>query len=574
MTRVPHTEPNLDETYDAIVVGSGAGGGMAAYVLTARGARVLLLEAGRAYDPGAETAMFSAPAAAPLFGEPTPDKPLGYYTASIGGWVLPGEPYTIAPGSDFRWFRSRMLGGRTNHWGRLSLRFGPYDFMGRSRDGMGVDWPIAYDDLAPWYDRVERLIGVFGAAEGLENSPDSPPDGLHPPPPPRAYEYWATKAFAKVSPIRFVPAHMAILTRPHNDRPACFYASDCMRGCAIGANFQSPNVLLAPAQRTGRLTLRTGAQVYEVVVDGAGRANGVRFIDVGTGARHKARSRSVVLGASTVETARILLNSRSTAFPEGLANTHGQVGRNLTDTVKIGVFADVPALQDLPPFNDEGASLFHVYAPWWNYGAQRAGALNFAKGYHLEIWGGRREPDVTTMAGVAAGSGVWGEKLHAAMTRGYGGEVYLSASGEMIPNADTYVDLDPEIRDRFGLPVPRFHWRFGEHDLATASQMRRTLGEAFQAAGARVKTALDTPIEDAIRVGGSVNHEVGTCRMGRDPRDSVVDSWSRAWNVANLYVVDGAVFASNPDKNPTLTILALAWRASEHLADALSLGDI
>jgi choline dehydrogenase-like flavoprotein len=177
------------------------------------------------------------------------------------------------------------------------------------------------------------------------------------------------------------------------------------------------------------------------------------------------------------------------------------------------------------------------------------------------------------MAGIAAESGVWGEDLHAAMTRGYGGEVYLSASGEMIPNADTYVDLDPEIRDRFGLPAPRFHWRFGEHDLATASHMRRTLGEAFQAAGARVKTALDTPIEDAIRVGGSVNHEVGTCRMGSDPRTSVVDAWSRAWNVANLYVVDGAAFASNPDKNPTLTILALAWRASEHLAGALARRD-
>jgi len=570
------SDPNfgLEETYDAIVVGSGAAGGMAAYALTARGARVLLLEAGRDYDPVSETPMFNAPESAPLFAEATPDKPFGYFDAAIGGWTVPGEPYTVAPGSQFKWFRSRMLGGRTNHWGRMSLRFGPYDFQGRSRDGMGVDWPIGYGELAPYYDKVERLIGVFGAAEGIENSPDSPEGVLQPPPKPRAYEYWVTEALGKTSKMRFVPAHMAILTRPLGERPACFYASDCMRGCAIGANFQSTTVLLPPARKTGRLVTRTAAHVYQVTLDARGQASGVKFIDAATGARHHARARAVVLGASTGETARILLNSKSSSFQDGLANSSGQVGRNLTDTLKIGVSADVEALQDLPPFNDEGASLFHVYAPWWGYDEQRAGRLNFAKGYHLEVWGGRREPDVGTMAGIAQASGVWGAELHEAMRRGYGSEVYLSASGEMIPNADTYCDLDPHVKDRFGLPVLRFHWKFGAHDVETARHMRTSLAERFAGAGAKVTTDVSRPIEAAMRVGGTVIHEAGTCRMGADANTSVLDRWSRTWDVANLYVVDAAAFASNPDKNPTLTILALAWRAADHLADALARGEV
>lgn len=559
---------------DVVVVGSGAAGGMAAYALTRRGVRVVLLEAGRDYDPATETPMFDLPFTAPLHGASTPDKEFGFFDATVdGGWSIPGEPYTVASGSQFRWWRARMLGGRTNHWGRMSLRFGPYDFEGRSRDGLGADWPIGYDDLAPWYDRVEALIGVFGAAEGIENSPDSPPGLLHDPPPFRSHEAWLKRVMEKLHGIPVVPAHMAILTRRHGDRPACLYSTDCMRGCSIGANFQSPTVLLPPARETGYLKTVTRAQVFEVITDRSGRAAGVRFIDRHTGAVGEVRARAVILAAGTCDSARILLNSRSAAWPQGLANSSGQVGRNLTDTPVVAVSAQVPQLENLPAFHDEGVTLFHAYSPWWGYEAQRKGRLAFQRGYHLEIWGGRRLPEFDEMIDVARVTRSFGKSLHEEMRRYYGSIVYLSARGEMIPNAGSYCELDPAVKDRWGVPALRFHWSWGEHELSQMDHGRRTLVDVWQSMGARLLTNAATPIAEAIRPGGSTIHEAGACRMGADRRDSVVDSFNRAWDVPNLLVVDAGAFASNPDKNPTLTILALAWRASDHLADELARRD-
>ncbi len=226
------------EAYDVIVVGSGAAGGMSAYMLTRAGMKVLMLEAGRDYDPFTETPMFQLPFQAPLRAAPTPDRPRGYYDATVdGGYELPDEPYTAAEGSQFRWWRARMLGGRTNHWGRFSLRFGPYDFKPYSRDGLGFDWPISYQDVAPWYEKVERLIGIAGANAGVENVPDSPPGVLLPPFPLRASEYYVKRGFESLG-ISVATARLAILTRPYHERPACLNATPCSRGCAIGANFQ------------------------------------------------------------------------------------------------------------------------------------------------------------------------------------------------------------------------------------------------------------------------------------------------------------------------------------------------
>ena len=239
------------DIFDVIVVGSGAGGGMSCYALTHLGMRVLLLEAGRDYQPASETPMFALPSEAPLRGTSTPDKPGGFYDALVGGWNVQGEPYTTAEGSEFFWLRARMLGGRTNHWARIALRFGPYDFKPRSRDGLGVDWPISYEEIAPWYDRVEWLIGVCGSNEGLENTPDSPVGALQPPPAPRASEYFLKRGFESMGiPVAAVRA--AILTRPLNGRPPCLYATPCERGCGIGANFQSTIASNTPATAEGR----------------------------------------------------------------------------------------------------------------------------------------------------------------------------------------------------------------------------------------------------------------------------------------------------------------------------------
>src|SRR5882757_9390281 len=427
------TSSKTKENYDVIVVGSGAGGSMAAYVLAMAGVKVLMLEAGRNYDPVKETAMFQIPADAPLRGVATPDKPFGFFDATVdGGWRVPGEPYTTAPGTDFQWWRARMLGGRTNHWGRIALRMGPYDFKPQARDGLGIDWPISYEDLAPYYDKTEALIGVFGTNEGLENTPDSPPGILQPPPKPRATELYAKKYCAPMG-IPVIPSHLAILTQPLNGRSPCYYATPCGRGCSIKANFQSTTVLLPPAVETGNLDIITDAMVREVTVDKAGKATGVFYMDKATGKEERATARVVVLAASGCESARILLNSKSALFPNGLANGSGKVGRYLMDSVGSNLGGHIPALENCPPYNADGTSSMHVYTPWWLYKEQLAGKLDFARGYHIEIGGGRHMPEM----GVSVKSGAsYGKKFKEEARRYYGASAHFSGRGEMIPNDD------------------------------------------------------------------------------------------------------------------------------------------
>jgi len=555
------------DDFDVIVVGSGAGGGMAAHSLTQDGLRVLMLEAGRDYQPATETPMFNRPSQAPLRGEGTPDKPFGYFDATIdGGWEVHGEPYTVAPGSDeFKWWRPRMLGGRTNHWGRIALRFGPYDFQSRSRDGLGVDWPISYEELAPWYDRTETLVGVTGLAHGLENTPDSPPGVHHVPPPPRAHEVMMTRAF-KAMGIPVAAMRGAVITRPIDGRGACLYTTDCGRGCSVAANFQSTTVLLPPARATGQLTIRTQAVVYQVDIGPDGRARGVSFVDRLHGTHHSVRARTVVLAAGACASARILLNSRSPRFPDGVGNDHGLVGRYLMDTVGTSTVAHVPMLEKLPRRNDEGMSLSHIYVPWWGYQQQARKELDFPRGYHIEPGGGQRMPgmsfgDMAMMSPISHGPG-----LRAELGRKYGAFVSFDGRGEMIPNDDCFLDLDPTVKDRWGIPVPRFHWKWSQHEERQAAHMRRTFLEVIEKFGGTPVWGTETDGKTAISKGGEMIHEVGGVRMGRSEKDSVVDSYGRAWAVRNLFVLDGAILPTNPDKNPTLSILALAWRGAAHLA--------
>lgn len=544
---------------------------MAAYALTKAGVRVLMLEAGRDYDPATETPMFTQARDAPLRAASTPDKPFGYFDATVnGGWEVPGEPYTVAEGSKFQWWRARMLGGRTNHWGRFSFRFGSDDFKPHSRDGMGVDWPIDYSDVASYYDQVESLIGVFGSNEPIANQSASSPGVLLPPPAPRAYELFV-KAGCSSLDIPCVPMHAAVLTRPLNGRPACFYATGCERGCQIRANFQSTTVLLPPARETGKLEIRTNAMVYEVTLDKSGKASGVRYIDTKTGAHRHATARVVVLAASACESARILLNSTSASFPQGLANSSGHVGRNLTDSTGVSVLAQFPALEGRPSYNEEGTSLPHLYIPWWLHEEQKAGKLDFPRGYHIEFDGGRtHQPEMWVGFMGQLMSNDYGPALKARMRDMYGSIISFAARGEMVLSADCYCEIDPKVKDRWGIPVLRFHWKWSDHERRQARHFTKTMRTLVDRLGGVVLSAPSDDDPDAgLAVGGEIIHEVGTTRMGNNARDSVVNGYGQSWDVKNLFVMDGGVFASNPDKNATLTILTLALRSSEYLINEL-----
>jgi choline dehydrogenase-like flavoprotein len=564
--------------FDVCIVGSGAGGGMAAKVLTEAGADVVMLEAGAPFDPARDSRMFAWSYEGPHRGAAIPTRQFGEFDAGWGGWTLDGEPYTTDPDSRFDWFRTRMVGGRTNHWGRISLRFGPDDFRRRTLDGLGDDWPISYDDLKPYYDEVDRLIGLFGSAEGLPNEPD----GIFlPPPRPRCYELLIKQA-ADALQITCIPSRLSILTQPHNGRKACHYCGQCGRGCAIHANFSSPSVLLPPALATGRLTLVTRAMAREVTSDETGLATGVSYIDTATGRENHVRARIVVLAASACESARLLLNSKSTRFPQGLANSSGVVGRYLTDTTGTAVGGFIPKLMNGVPHNEDGASGMHLYMPWWLNNR----TLDFPRGYHIEIGGGRRMPSAGFLAGMHRNTGIdadgrritpagHGKALKDDYRRFYGARVGFSGRGEMIPNEASYCEIDPSVVDRWGIPVLRFHFKWTDYELNQVRHMQRTFRALIDQMGGTPLTPMPTGAAGyGIEPGGRIIHEVGVTRMGHSPTTSVVNAQCQAHDVKNLFVADGGPFVTNADKNVTWTILALAMRTSTHIVDQRKAGTV
>ena len=549
------------KVYDVCIVGSGAGGGMAAWMLTRAGADVVMLEAGGPWDNTKDSVMLKWPFDSPLRGASTKERPFGEFDACIGGWDIEGEPYTRAPGTEFGWWRARMVGGRTNHWGRISLRFGPNDFRRKSLDGLGDDWPIGYDDVAPFYDRVDDLIGIFGSRENLPNEPDG---HFLPPPAPRCYELLVKQAADRLK-VTCVPSRLSIITRPHNGRAACHYCGQCYRGCHTSSNFSSTNVLLPPAQATGKLTLITNAMAREVTLGSDGLANGVAYVEKAGGTDQHVRARIVVLAASACETARLLLNSKSGRFPQGLANSSGLVGRYLTDTTGTDVAGFIPKLMNSIPHNEDGVGGGHLYCPWWLDNSK----LDFPRGYHIEIWGGRGMPSYGFMGGIESYPefGGYGTALKDSYRRLYGTTVGFSGRGEMIPNDRSFCEVDPVVKDRWGIPVLRFHWEWTDHEYRQVRHMQQTFRALIDEMGGEVFSPMPTREKGyGIAAGGRIIHELGGARMGRDPSRSVVNGYGQAHDVKNLFVADGASFVSQADKNPTWTILALSMRTAEHIA--------
>ena len=585
-------EADLTRVYDAVVVGSGAAGGMAAHVLTARGLQVLLLEAGKKLDIESELKSMEWPYDHPHRGFMPPDRhalsvneytirqppyakgsPYGKVHSYVQGWsgsdysknIVVDEkehPYT---GTPYAWVRARCLGGKTAIWGRLALRLSDLDFKAKSHDGYGEDWPISYADIAPYYDKVDLYLGISGVKENLPHLPDS----LYQRPSRLNYaEVKVRESLARSGRV-LTPYRAGVTTDglKHNKyRTRCFGRGACSRragGCDIHAAFDSPTGLIYPARDTGRLTLRTNAIVREVTVDpDTGKARGVAFIDSETGRTHEARAKIVVLGASTLESTRIMLLSRSPRYPDGIGNSSGHLGHNFCEHVMgPGARGFLKELAGKPRTLDDGRP-GTFYIPRFRNLKDRH--PKFIRGYGFQGGSGTTmfPGNATTTAGFGAG---YKKKVRDEA----GATIELGGFGEALPRFDSHVDLDPEVKDRSGIPVLRFHYDFGDNEKAMCADMWESAREILEEAGIEVVHVNRTILPEGWSI-----HELGTARMGTDPKTSVLNQFQQSHDVKNLFVVDGSSHVSASCQNPTWTIMALCWRSCDHLADELQRGNL
>ncbi len=569
------------KTYDAVIVGSGAGGGMAAYMLANAGLSVALLEAGPNYDPAKNVTQLKWSYESPRRGASTKFRPFGDFDACYWGWEIDGEPYTKAQGTKWDWWRARMLGGRTNHWGRISLRFGPKDFKRKSIDGLGDDWPIGYEDIKPYYDRVDKLIGVFGTNEGLENDPDGV---FLPPPRPRLHELFIKKAATQAG-VNVIPSRLSILTKKLNDqRGSCFFCGQCNRGCQVYADFSSSSVLVKPALATGKVDLYDNAMVREVLTNKEGLATGVSYIDKSDMQEYQVKGKTVILAASACESSRLLLNSKSARHPNGLANSSNVVGKYLHDSTGAAMGGILPQLFDRKRYNEDGVGGMHVYSPWWLDNKK----LDFPRGYHIEYWGGMGMPAYGfswgmenlngkyLVKGQQKEAGGYGKSLKEDYRFFYGAGVGMAGRGEAIPREDNYCEIDPNVVDKYGIPVLRFNVKWSDYEIKQAKHMKETFKEIMHNMGAVVTWGGndDEKNDYGLEAPGKIIHEGGTARMGNDPKRSALNKYNQAHDCKNLFVMDGAAFVSQADKNITWTILALAMRASEYLVSEMKKNNI
>jgi choline dehydrogenase-like flavoprotein len=584
--RATSIEPGATR-YDVIVVGSGAAGGMAGYQLATAGLKVLMLEAGRALDPFREFKTMEWPWQAENRGR----LPNGERSINAAEYRMIDRPYGTAKqfekyktvysyagdrytkhsvvderqhpfsGTPYAWVRARVLGGKTNIWGRVALRLSDYDFKAKSRDGFGEDWPIGYADVAPYYDKVDRLLGISGTTENLPQLPDSiyqRPIKLN------CGEMILKKSVARMG-RSLMPCRAGVTTDgvANKYRSPCKGRGRCGRGCDIQAAFHSPTALIFPARDTGNLDLRPNSTVSEVLVDPkTGLARGVRVIDSVTRKVYDFSARAVVLAASTLESTRLLLNSKSAQYPSGIANSSGLVGRYFCEHVMgPGASGFLPILRGREASLDDGRPTGFYIARFQNITDKHPG---FLRGYGFQGGSG-----CGSFPGFAIGQAGFGSAFKTRVRELYPTPLGLGAFGEVLPRYENQVEVDSALKDAWGVPALRFNYTFGENERAMTKDMADTAEEMLEAAGCE-----NISVNRNVLCEGWSIHELGTARMGTDPKTSVTNSFGQTHDVKNLFVVDGSIFVSAGCQNPTWTILALSWRASDYLKEEARRGNL
>jgi glucoside 3-dehydrogenase (cytochrome c) catalytic subunit len=517
-------------TFDVVIVGSGAGGGTLAAHLARQGVRVALVEGGPRVNTRTDFNTHALP-----FEFPNRQIP------------------AMRPGKEgFDTERSRGVGGKTMLWNAVALRFSQRDFKGRTYDGAGEDWPVSYKDIAPYYDRIEREVGVCGNRDGL----DDLPDGTFLPPVPLKCSDEILKRAAASLGARIVHVRKATLTVPMNARPACHFCGNCMAGCDVVAKYNSADVHIAPAEKSGQVTVFHDSVAREVLISKENRAIGVRYLHRVHQREGEVRGRAVVVACACVQSVALLLMSTSARYPTGLANSSGQLGRHFIPHFTGGIECVLNDLRGKAATNDEGF-LDHGYLPSFVH-------RNKARGY-ARSFGAQFNYQNHRLAGWAKAMPGFGKAYKASVKAAYPAILDFTPYGEMLPNAGSYVDLDPDRRDKFGLPLARRQVQWGSNEEKLFNDMVRWSLRILERAGAEILTVPAAP---------ATNHELGGCRMGSDPRTSIVDRDCRTHDVPNLYVVDGSVFPSASEKNPTHTIMALAARAADHIAGRMKRGEL